>query len=72
MTVIKILYVLKFKGETLDSALRKCGGFKGCFSDPKEAISSAKAAGFDLKDIRLVKVSYETLKQLDHLMKKGD
>lgn len=68
--VIKTLYVVKFKGETLDKALSKCGGLKGCFRTPEEALLSAEQAGFRLTEIRIVRITYETLKSLDHLIGK--
>ncbi len=58
----KVLYVIKFKGETLDSSLRKCGGLKQCFRNLEEAVESAKHAGFNMKEIRIVKIQYETIK----------
>lgn len=61
--IVRIKYIAKTKGETLDRALEKCGGFKFCHHTPEEALKSAEQNGFKRKDIQIVKVQYETLKQ---------
>lgn len=62
---VKVLYVIKFKGETLDAALRKCGGLKQCFRSFETAIESAKHASFNLKNITIIKIQYEKIELIN-------